>query len=296
MGGETDDGNQGHAVSLGLSPRGRGNLRDIRRCPNPQRSIPAWAGKPIDDALGLSTVSVYPRVGGETCSTVREAKSTGGLSPRGRGNRVLGPMPNLRQRSIPAWAGKPPARLPGQPPRWVYPRVGGETSGTFGDARIPSGLSPRGRGNLFPVITTSTLGGSIPAWAGKPPKSGACVGFQRVYPRVGGETEITGVVINPNCGLSPRGRGNHVKGNLLALVSRSIPAWAGKPSPRRKPPAQCPVYPRVGGETLGPAVHDDPGSRSIPAWAGKPPVGPPHVEHVGVYPRVGGETWGRGRL
>ena len=81
--------------------------------------------------------------------------------------------------------------------------------------------------------------------------------------------------------------------SVSAMASRSIPAWAGKPSCVRPRVREGEVHPRVGGETttrpaapadpLGPsprgrgnrvrAAHGDSPRGSIPAWAGKPRSG-----------------------
>ena len=50
-----------------------------------------------------------------------------GLSPRGRGNRVLESVAGGVWGSIPAWAGQPPDRHHPQRTIRVYPRVGGAT-------------------------------------------------------------------------------------------------------------------------------------------------------------------------
>ena len=51
-----------------------------------------------------------------------------------------------------------------------------------------AGLSPRGRGNLSLHSAPVMLDGSIPAWAGEPPKNSAGKNIWKVYPRVGGGT------------------------------------------------------------------------------------------------------------
>ena len=192
----------------------------------------------------------------------------------------------------------------------VYPRVGGETA-KAADIHVKiGGLSPRGRGNHFWQSPSRTRFGSIPAWAGKPASLFRPLSRLWVYPRVGGETTCSRQVQGRFVGLSPRGRGNQQVLREFSVVSRSIPAWAGKPHRRGARRNHLGVYPRVGGETL---VYDHAGmlsrglsprgrgnlapSRptdhvrwSIPAWAGKPYNAPCLPSTRVVYPRVGGET------
>ena len=92
-------------------------------------SIPAWAGKPGYCPGCRCTQTVYPRVGGETAWPPSGTVDIAGLSPRGRGNRVLARARPPVKGSIPAWAGKPAKWTTWNTICWVYPRVGGETDG-----------------------------------------------------------------------------------------------------------------------------------------------------------------------
>ena len=109
-------------------------------------------------------------------------------------------------------------------------------------------------------------------------------------------------------GLSPRGRGKPYPPNHLALLVRSIPAWAGETSSLSTALPALPVYPRVGGgnamldgvfghqQGLSPRGRGKPFAftpvgaviGSIPAWAGE--TGTPNwrLRQRRVYPRVGG--------
>ena len=90
---------------------------------------------------------VYPRVGGATQMTVVGAGAAGGLSPRGRGNRVGRRYRYDTLGSIPAWAGQPISVQHNQQQGKVYPRVGGATAASPSARLAAMGLSPRGRGN-----------------------------------------------------------------------------------------------------------------------------------------------------
>ena len=73
-------------ISLGLSPRMRGN-RSATGSPSAcSGSIPAHAGEPIKENHGGTEIWVYPRACGGTEIAKAEASVDRGLSPRMRGN------------------------------------------------------------------------------------------------------------------------------------------------------------------------------------------------------------------
>ena len=188
VGGATSTSLSSHSPWLGLSPRGRGNRAAVvSPCPW-CRSIPAWAGQPINSAWAKFGDPVYPRVGGATAASSLVASARFGLSPRGRGNQVRYGHWLSTLRSIPAWAGQPITIAAPQFLQSVYPRVGGATPrmGWWGDS--DRGLSPRGRGNRSSGHSWRIGGRSIPAWAGQPKPSGGVQSAPSVYPRVGGAT------------------------------------------------------------------------------------------------------------
>ncbi len=152
----------------GLSPRGRGNLKNDKLSQANQGSIPAWAGEPKGWRCAGPSGRVYPRVGGGTCPQATHSKRCPGLSPRGRGNLYEQLDWLETQGSIPAWAGEPPQAGSPHPMAGVYPRVGGGTTAGYALLVGFGGLSPRGRGNLVAVVEQIPAGGSIPAWAGEP--------------------------------------------------------------------------------------------------------------------------------
>ena len=151
----------------GLSPRGRGTRPHHLGRGEGHRSIPAWAGNPWAPCPGLASAGVYPRVGGEPPAWPCGPQRGWGLSPRGRGTRmVLG--------TVPCMFG-------------VYPRVGGEPGPEGWNCNLSSGLSPRGRGTLAGAVWKQPRQRSIPAWAGNPLAYQKAHGKAPVYPRVGGE-------------------------------------------------------------------------------------------------------------
>ena len=91
----------------GLSPRVRGNREPEWTCPHCGGSIPACAGEPRRRRPRTGEYRVYPRVCGGTPYRRCTATTSGGLSPRVRGNRQRPGAAADRPRSIPACAGEP---------------------------------------------------------------------------------------------------------------------------------------------------------------------------------------------
>ena len=174
-----------------------------------------------------------------------------GPSPRGRGNPRDAAGATFRLRSIPAWAGKPEAIMWDPSTEGVHPRVGGETGYSTDWSTRYQGPSPRGRGNQRDRLADVVADGSIPAWAGKPASHPSPPASLEVHPRVGGETRSLSVGCACVKGPSPRGRGNPTSASVSEMASRSIPAWAGKPSLKSTTRYAKRVHPRVGGETAG---------------------------------------------
>ena len=190
---------------------------------------------------------VYPRVGGGNPDN-RVIRPRGkGLSPRGRGKRVVDIAQHIGARSIPAWAGETSASKSRSKAKPVYPRVGGGNQKRAPQNLSGSGLSPRGRGKRQASAFSTPTRRSIPAWAGETDPTPHIIPFGAVYPRVGGGNMNSRSSVICSSGLSPRGRGKHTSPPSASPLSRSIPAWAGETYPAQ-PFAPTPtVYPRVGG-------------------------------------------------
>ncbi len=293
----------------GLSPRGRGSQSWMREMPTRRGPIPAWAGQPTPRTSTASCDRAYPRVGGAADSRRGHARSTGGLSPRGRGSRSRGSHSESDWRPIPAWAGQPLRRTRRSGWSQAYPRVGGAAVGGSSHSPQLPGLSPRGRGSLIADQGEATVGGPIPAWAGQPGGSVTIRLNTEAYPRVGGAASAYPLPVSALDGLSPRGRGSHRCWSGSGQAQRPIPAWAGQPPPRRPSRSSSGAYPRVGGAAspcaavnasrrgLSPrgrgshegATETFTWTRPIPAWAGQPAARPMRGRRQArAYPRVGG--------
>ena len=172
------------------------------------------------------------------------------------------------------------------------------------------GLSPRMRGNLAATTECRCRERSIPAYAGEPRHQRNPRPTQRVYPRVCGGTTRWHHIAAAVLGLSPRMRGNPLKGGGGYETLRSIPAYAGEPDRLMNVHRIITVYPRVCGGTVPSTIrHASSGAlsprmrgnrtvggslprspRSIPAYAGEPASASARSRSSRVYPRVCGGT------
>ena len=188
MYGETHTPSSHRSTAGGLSPHVRGNPGGLRHAPARVGSIPACTGKPPPWRPRLRTLTVYPRMYGETRSKRGYLSVNSGLSPHVRGNPGLGRCALDRVRSIPACTGKPPRRRRSGAVLAVYPRMYGETSSVKVSGARPWGLSPHVRGNPLSNSKRTGASGSIPACTGKPCSTRRHATANAVYPRMYGET------------------------------------------------------------------------------------------------------------
>jgi len=112
-------------LDMGLSPRGRRSLFDMRGTSSFVGSISAWAEEP-NQATSLSELCrVYLRVGGGALRFNNASHRCGGLSPRGRRSQRVIVRRNGGSGSISAWAEEPIQCAGCCPMTRVYLRVGG---------------------------------------------------------------------------------------------------------------------------------------------------------------------------
>ena len=173
---------------LGLSPRMRGNRRQLATQQLLQGSIPAHAGEPPCWVCWINYCRVYPRACGGTIIGARGIQVKRGLSPRMRGNRIRQEAGRVVLGSIPAHAGEPRTSGPPFWPSRVYPRACGGTTTDAQDGTQGTGLSPRMRGNHVRAGPRCATAGSIPAHAGEPEAGRMITSSSRVYPRACGGT------------------------------------------------------------------------------------------------------------
>ncbi len=274
----------------GLSPRVRGNRRDLARPALGLGSIPACTGEPRAVFGSRKDRRVYPRVYGGTSTPDVSSKSCGGLSPRVRGNPIVAAIRQALIGSIPACTGEPAHRAPARRLVAVYPRVyGGTTQGPI-MLSDQEGLSPRVRGNPIVAAIRQALIGSIPACTGEPAHRAPARRLVAVYPRVYGGTTQGPIMLSDQEGLSPRVRGNRIRWACGMPWKGSIPACTGEPPGDPAPDQPARVYPRVYGGTRGRNGLRPHLAWSIPACTGEPQRHSRTQGHAQVYPRVYGGT------
>ena len=192
-----------------------------------------------------------------------------GSSPLTRGKQRPQLRRRLRQRLIPAHAGKTGHDTPGSSRSSAHPRSRGENPSTLNNGENVNGSSPLTRGKPSPSITSQAGSaahprsrgenkdtrsglwesmGSSPLTRGKPLVFGDLLGNERLIPAHAGKTTWTTPCSRPTAA-HPRSRGeNYMDDTLFASDSGSSPLTRGKPQ----------TAPTVG-----------PRGRLIPAHAGK---------------------------
>ena len=212
-------------------------------------SIPAHAGEPRNRVLSRDQILVYPRACGGTLVVVDCRLCGRGLSPRMRGNLLVGVLVTAGGGSIPAHAGEPDLVNAAVNLELVYPRACGGTGQTRNGEHLDQGLSPRMRGNRTRRPCPGWRHGSIPAHAGEPDGNFGTSASLTVYPRACGGTISAYTGRGTYSGLSPRMRGNHKHLEPLVYRFGSIPAHAGEPGTGLLGCPVAEVYPRACGGT-----------------------------------------------
>ena len=113
----------------------------------------------------------------------------------------------------------------------VYPRLRGGSLPSMALALPIPGLSPPTRGIPRTRALWRGCRRSIPAYAGDPRASVLSYQLLKVYPRLRGGSFIHAVIPYLYGGLSPPTRGIHRDNWDGQGIFRSIPAYAGDPSP-----------------------------------------------------------------
>ena len=147
---------RGKLVSPSLSCRGLG-------------LIPAHAGKTVTRWSRTMTTSAHPRSRGENASVPSSRRGMTGSSPLTRGKHDLTARKILRDRLIPAHAGKTGRQTAHQRNESAHPRSRGENLPIMVSVPASGGSSPLTRGKLSFHSRREPFSRLIPAHAGKTP-------------------------------------------------------------------------------------------------------------------------------
>ena len=114
---------------------------------------------------------------------------------------------------------------------WAHPRSRGENRLRLQPGALRAGSSPLTRGKLAPYKAQTKQARLIPAHAGKTRSIAGAAGFAQAHPRSRGENRLEIEQTVRAAGSSPLTRGKRVRVISGRLVSRLIPAHAGKTLP-----------------------------------------------------------------
>ena len=232
----------------GSSPRMRGKLHRGDDELNREGLIPAHAGKTIHNTTTFRLRRAHPRACGENYAPMSFRACMIGSSPRMRGKRFAGAVPDEVVRLIPAHAGKTNVSGNLVDAHWAHPRACGENEQLLGLGDMVEGSSPRMRGKRAPQAAFGGNVGLIPAHAGKTDFFDFFREFAGAHPRACGENSRSCSVVFTGRGSSPRMRGKQTPPSRRARKSGLIPAHAGKTSHGRSRPRPRTAHPRACGE------------------------------------------------
>ena len=215
-------------TARGSSPRMRGKLSTWVFVRLIHGLIPAYAGKTSGVTVDRDNAEAHPRVCGENALPTSANFEATGSSPRMRGKLVLGLGNAIKDRLIPAYAGKTLSTSPRISRPRAHPRVCGENTWPWSLRARSLGSSPRMRGKPDMELDAYTIAGLIPAYAGKTDDRLTGDQIPRAHPRVCGENALWAAQQKTPDGSSPRMRGKPLAIATGIPASGLIPAYAGK--------------------------------------------------------------------
>ena len=296
--------------SLGSSPLTRGKLPPRSARGRRRGLIPAHAGKTCFRRSVWRRGPAHPRSRGENDQGAPDHVWPAGSSPLTRGKRNQQGCPRARRRLIPAHAGKTTTGRARSSCTQAHPRSRGENEINKAAREHAAGSSPLTRGKPQQAALAVHALRLIPAHAGKTSSPTAHATRSTAHPRSRGENQAYFPIQDTNAGSSPLTRGKRVILRAAALVTRLIPAHAGKTLFDVSTGKQRRAHPRSRGEntcqaglpqnsrgssplTRGKLHARDQGPCHpglIPAHAGKTPRRPPTRPPPAAHPRSRGEN------
>ena len=213
---------------IGSSPLTRGKLGARRAEIERVRLIPAHAGKTSASSQSSRQRTAHPRSRGENCVVQVLVAASAGSSPLTRGKPWEIVCLGIAIGLIPAHAGKtrqfPVEAQSGS----AHPRSRGENHSLALSAPYPTGSSPLTRGKRRLRCRGAGVAGLIPAHAGKTRSSSLTNSLKPAHPRSRGENASPNAGATPPDGSSPLTRGKPKERAMPVMITRLIPAHAGK--------------------------------------------------------------------
>ena len=171
----------------GSSPHARGGLFALRLNRHRNRLIPACAGR-TKVLLHRSLIKqAHPRMRGEDQHLSARLPAREGSSPHARGGHYHLFLPGMRQRLIPACAGRTMTHLSFSASDEAHPRMRGEDFAPLCRQPHTAGSSPHARGGQNCLFLLCGQIGLIPACAGRTISASALVSEVKAHPRMRGE-------------------------------------------------------------------------------------------------------------
>ena len=130
----------------------------------------------------------------------------------------------------------------------AHPRACGENPSNASPRSFECGSSPRMRGKLLAVPLVEIIHRLIPAHAGKTATFFVSMLWYGAHPRACGENFQVALCETREAGSSPRMRGKRIITALVPILTRLIPAHAGKTGCCRDRRPRHGAHPRACGE------------------------------------------------
>ena len=173
------------------------------------RLIPAHAGKTRIEIATREETTAHPRSRGENIRSGRSDLPTSGSSPLTRGKHAPGGCACVRDRLIPAHAGKTRWHAVSRIPTAAHPRSRGENLEALPPGVDGDGSSPLTRGKLLGIAWSVFQVRLIPAHAGKTQRGRVEPLATTAHPRSRGENSTAETGRGYGSGSSPLTRGKH---------------------------------------------------------------------------------------
>ena len=178
----------------------------------------------------------------------------------------------------------------------AHPRSRGENGAWCGRRVFSMGSSPLTRGKLAPPSGRGHHGGLIPAHAGKTTRGRGQSRSGSAHPRSRGENFGPSFEGCSRTGSSPLTRGKLGGDKLVGVLSRLIPAHAGKTDGGIQTAVARKAHPRSRGENAGAGAGIAAMSGSSPLTRGKPSRSQRNAGQIRLIPAHAGKTSpGQGR-